>query len=153
MSVGTQVLGDPSVHHAEVRLDHVGLDVRDLDRQTAFYCDGFALRRSWHTEITAVSLTVVWLSSTDGWRLELFHRDGAAPADVRDVDTQHDVLGLGHVAFACPTADAVTVVHDRLLPLGARSLLAPTASAGPASTRAYVADPEGNLLELVHLGG
>lgn len=151
---GRRTVGPPTPHPAQagVRLDHVGVDVADLDRQTAFYSTGLDLAETWRASLPN-GLTIVWLTSAQGWRLELFHRSGALPGPRRDADTQHDVLGIGHLALSCPSAAQVGATHDRLVALGAASLLGPGPSPGPAGTRAYVADPEGTLLELVHLAG
>lgn len=132
-----------------VRMDHVGIDVRDYDAQVAFYRQAFDLAVEWEKELPEFNFTAVFLLSRTGWRLELFHRAGAAASARLDPDTQHDRLGIGHIAFACSSADEVVAVHDRLTGLGATSHMAPMPSPDPSKYMAYLADPEGNLIELV----
>lgn len=131
------------------RLDHVGIDVRDLDGQVAFYQHVFDLQEHERMAIPQRRLVRVLLASADAhWYLELFHRPGAAAVPDRTDDTQHDTLGIGHLAVACGTADEVGRLHDRAVSAGALSLMTPQAIGGP-EIRAYLRDPEGVLLELI----
>lgn len=134
---------------APVRMDHVGIDVADLDAQIDFYVEAFDLEVEWRVDLPALRFELAFLLSPAGWRVELFHRAGAARASALDPDTQHDVLGIGHIAFTCSSADDVRAVHDRLVALGATSHLPPQPSPEPSLLLAYLADPEGNLIELV----
>jgi glyoxylase I family protein len=54
--------------------------------------------------------------------------------------------GLGHVAFDVVGVDAA---FDRLLALGATPVMPPQPSPEPGVRVAFVADPEGNLVELL----
>lgn len=132
-----------------VRLDHVGIDVRDLEAQIAFYQHALDLHLEWQGEVRQSRISIAFLLSPEGWRLELLHRDGAARVEQRNPDSQHDVLGIGHIALSCSSSDAVHAAHDRLVQAGASSYVPPTASPGVLPLRAYLADPEGNLIELV----
>lgn len=108
----------------------------------------FELKEQQRTEVAQRNRVRLLLVSAAGWRLELFHRAGSAAAAPRDDDTQHHVLGIGHFAISYQTPAEVIRVHDRAIGFGAVSLMAPAAVGGP-EVRAYLADPEGVLLELV----
>ena len=54
--------------------------------------------------------------------------------------------GFGHVAFDVPDVDAA---YDALIAAGASDRMSPRPSPEPGVRMAYVADPEGNLLELL----
>jgi catechol 2,3-dioxygenase-like lactoylglutathione lyase family enzyme len=100
----------------------------------------------------------VMLVSDSGWRIELFKREGVSPRTVNpDAVTQHDTLGFGHL---CLTVDDIEAAHDRVLALGGKSFFRPKSvmedAGGPALEAigqghirvTYMADPEGNLIEL-----
>jgi catechol 2,3-dioxygenase-like lactoylglutathione lyase family enzyme len=129
-------------------LDHVGIDVDDLPAQIDFYSRAFDLKVELQGDVPEYNFRAAMLVSPTGWHLELFKRDGAAPRPVPDdVDGQHNVLGLGHV---CLAVDDLEAGLDLLLSLGAAMRLPPIPYPGiPEWRLAYLADPEGNLVELV----
>src|SRR5262245_13869909 len=129
-------------------LDHVGIDVDDLPAQIDFYRRAFDLKIELQGDVPEYDFSAAMLVSPSGWHLELFKRDGAAPRPVPDdPDGQHDVLGVSHACFA---VDDLEGGLDRLVSLGAAVRLPPTTFPGAPEWRlAYLADPEGNLVELV----
>jgi len=86
-----------------------------------------------------------------GDRLELLHRPGSRPG-LRAATPPEAVLteGFGHVAFDVTGVDAT---FDRLLALGAWPVMEPRPSPEPGVRMAFVADPEGNLVELLDRSG
>ena len=132
-------------------LDHVGIDVDDLPAQIDFYRRAFDLKVELQADVPEYNFSAAMLVSPTGWHLELFKRDGAAPRPVPDdVDGQHNVLGLGHACFAAHDLEAAL---DRLVSFGAAMRLPPIPYPGVPEWRlAYLADPEGNLVELVSRG-
>jgi glyoxylase I family protein len=130
------------------RLDHVGLNVADLASAETWYCQAFGYERELELRIDAVDLDIVMLIHRDrGDRLELLHRPGSAPG-LRAASPPEAVLteGFGHLAFDVLGVDAA---YDRLLALGAVAVMTPRPSPEPDVRMAFVADPEGNLLELL----
>ena len=129
-------------------LDHVGIDVNDLPGQIDFYCRAFDLEIFVEGDVPEYNFSAALLVSPTGWHLELFKRDRAAPRPIPDdVSGQHDVLGLGHVCFSVTDLEAAL---DRLVSLGAVTRIPPIPYPGVPNWRlAYLADPEGNLIELV----
>ena len=129
-------------------IDHVGIDVADLPAQIDFYRRAFDLEIFVEGDVPDYNFRAALLVSPTGWHLELFKRDGAGPRPIPDdPDGQHDVLGLGHVCLSVTDLDAAL---DRLVSVGAVTRLPPIPYPGVPNWRlAYLADPEGNLIELV----
>jgi glyoxylase I family protein len=133
-------------------MDHVGLNVADLDAATNWYCRAFGYRQEFSGRVEAIDLDLVMLiHPAFGDRLELLHRGGSA-APVRPLDPAAAALteGFGHMAFDVHDLDSC---FERLLGLGARAVMPPGPSPEPGVRMAFVADPEGNLLELLDRGG
>lgn len=129
-------------------MDHVGLTVADLPEATAWYAEAFGYRVELETRVEAIQLDIVMLLHPGhGDRLELLHRDGSRRG-LRAPDPAEAALSeaFGHVAFDVAGVDAV---FDRLVSLGARPVMTPRPSPEPGVRMAFVADPEGNLLELL----
>jgi len=130
-----------------MRLDHVGLNVADLDAMSTWYADAFKLDTEFGFALDGVDFRGVMLRSPDGYRLELLTRAGnvaglPAAGPVEAALTR----GFGHVAFDVPDVDAS---YDALLAAGATDRMSPRPSPEPGVRMAYVADPEGNLIELL----
>ena len=134
------------------RLDHVGLNVADLDAAERWYITALGYERELTLRIDAFALDIVMLIHPgNGDRLELLHRPGSR-AGLRAASPPEAVLtnGFGHLAFDISELDAA---FDRLVGLGARSVMSPRPSPERGVRMAFVADPEGNLIELVDRSG
>jgi len=131
-----------------MRLDHVGLNVADLTAAESWYCAAFGLERELSVRIDAVDLDIVMLKNRQfGHRVELLHRPGSGPG-LRAANPAEAVLteGFGHIAFDVTDLDAT---HQALLGRGAREVMPPQPSPEPGVRMSFLADPEGNLIELV----
>ena len=129
------------------RTDHVGLTVGDLPAMTRWYCDAFGLEVEFEFALEQVAFRGVMLRGGPGHRLELLHRDGnvaglLAASPVEAALTR----GFGHIAFDVPDVDTA---YAALLAAGATDRMSPRPSPEPGVRMAYVADPEGNLVELL----
>src|ERR1700691_6284671 len=134
-----------------MRHDHVGLNVADLATAEAWYSTDFGLEREFATRIDAAGLDIVMLRDPElGHRVELLSRPGSGPG-LRAVDPAEAALteGFGHIAFGVADLDEV---HRRLLGLGAREVMAAPPAPEPGVRMSFLADPEGNLIELVERG-
>ena len=99
--------------------------------------------------VDALDLSIEMLiHPTLGYRLELLHRPGSGagrkPATPGEAALRE---GYGHVAFDVTDLDAG---YDRAVARGARPVMPPGPSPEPGVRMAFVADPEGNLVELLH---
>ena len=130
-----------------MKLDHVGLTVADLPAMTDWYVDALGLEVEFEFALDHVDFRGVMLLSADGHRIELLHRTGSLPglqaANPVEAALTH---GFGHIAFDVPDVDAA---YDALLAVGATDRMSPRPSPEPGVRMAYVADPEGNLVELL----
>jgi lactoylglutathione lyase len=131
-----------------MRLDHVGVNVADLDAAEQWYCGAFGLRRELRLRVEPIELDIAMLRHPElGHRVELLHRAGLADTP-RAADPAAAALlpGFSHLAFDVRQLDAE---HARLVAHGAREVMAPQPSPEPGVRMSYLADPDGNLVELV----
>jgi glyoxylase I family protein len=133
-----------------VTLDHVGLNVADLPGMTRWYVEALGLEVEFEFTLEQFDFSGAMLRSPDGYRIELLHRVGNV-AGIR-VERPLDAaltLGYGHLAL---TVDDLEGTHRDLVAAGARERMPPGPSPEPGIRIAFVADPEGNLIELVDRG-
>jgi catechol 2,3-dioxygenase-like lactoylglutathione lyase family enzyme len=127
-----------------LRLGHVGISVRDVDRMVDFYCTVLGMEVSDRMAYPEGSPLVegAWLRcSTDHHVLALFRPHGVPAGE------PSGRFGLHHLAFELASFEelrrAAAYVRERHGPLHA------VRRGGPGcQLRAYFHDPEGNLVEL-----
>jgi lactoylglutathione lyase len=131
-----------------IALDHAGLTVEDLDRAAAFYAAAFGFASEFPFELGADGIRGVMLRHADGARLELFARPSSEGGEQRGRTPIETIAfhGYGHFALTAPDLDAV---YARAIAAGATERVSPRPSPEPGVRFAFVADPEGNLVELV----
>jgi lactoylglutathione lyase len=136
------------------RLDHVGLAVADLGAAAAWYCDVFGLVPELSLRVDAIDLSIEMLiHPAFGYRVELLHRPGSGPGAEPKSATPAEAArreGYGHMAFHVPDLDGA---YDHAVARGARPVMSPCPAPEPGVRMAFVADPEGNLIELLHRPG
>jgi catechol 2,3-dioxygenase-like lactoylglutathione lyase family enzyme len=130
-----------------MRLDHVGLTVGDLEAMTRWYTENLHLVVEFEFALEHVAFRGAMLRSPRGHRVELLHRDGSQ-IGLQAADPVEAALtqGFGHIALDVPDVDAA---YAELLEAGAAQRMSPRPSPEPGIRMAYVADPEGNLIELL----
>jgi lactoylglutathione lyase len=129
------------------RFDHIGLSVGDLDASREFYSRAFGFAPEFEFELSPNAIRGLMMAHDSGARLELFERAGSS-AGIQAV-TPIDALatrGYGHFALAAPDIEGV---FASALGAGARAVAPPSPSPEPGVRFAFLADPEGNLVELV----
>jgi catechol 2,3-dioxygenase len=118
-----------------IRVGHVVLKVRDLDRSLAFYRDLIGFRVSNEMSNVMIFLTATGENHHD---LALLRVGDSAPSPLPSG------VGLYHVAIQLADWDAIRAAH-RLL--AERGLLKGTADHGVTKSL-YTVDPDGNEIEL-----
>jgi len=128
-------------------LDHVGINVADLDAMTGWYAAALGLEVEFEFALDHVELRGVMLRSPQGYRIELLHR-ASSTAGIRAATPVDAALtrGYGHLALDVPVVDEAYV---KLLASGATDRMSPRPSPEHGVRMAYVADPEGNLIEFL----
>jgi catechol 2,3-dioxygenase-like lactoylglutathione lyase family enzyme len=129
-----------------IGLDHAGLSVASLDGAVAFYADAFGFAGEFEFELPD-GIRGVMLRLDSGGRLELFERRGSS-GGLRADDPLAALAtrGYGHFAVCAPDIDSL---YARAVDAGAVGKVAPRPSPEPGVRFAFLADPEGNLVELV----
>lgn len=118
-----------------LRIGHVVLKVRDLDRSLAFYRDLLGFRVAGEMSNVMIFLTATGQNHHD---LALLRVGDQAPSPVATA------VGLYHVAVELADLDALRAAHALL---SERGLLRGAADHG-VSRSLYTADPDGNEIEL-----
>lgn len=132
-------------------LDHVGLSVANLDAQAEWYSRALGLHESTPFEIQPVQLRGVFLVGENGLAIELLERRGSKPGlHAPDTATALLTQGYGHICLRVKDVDGI---HARLLASGATQRMAPQPAPEAGVRMSFVADPEGNLIELLDRTG
>lgn len=132
-----------------VAFDHVGLSVADLEAAEAFYTTVFGFGRQLAFELPPHPIRGVMLTHPSGFRMELFEHAASAPGLQAATPIEaHATRGYNH--FAVRAAD-IDVLWKQAIEAGATAVKPPADSPEPGVRFAFLADPEGNLVELVEL--
>ncbi|MCX4460199.1 VOC family protein (plasmid) [Streptomyces sp. NBC_01340] len=129
-----------------VSFDHTGLSVGDLHRQCRFYIEAFGFREMHRTEIPDAGIRIALLSGPGGAAVEFTERAGSVPQHFADPNEGAGVQGYFHWAL---TVDDLEGAVAAAVGHGARVVSRPALARRPGVRFAYVADPEGNLIELL----
>ena len=129
------------------QFDHVGLNVADLGAAVTWYCSAFGLSEEFRFAFADIGFEGVMLISPAGDRLELITRPGAVPGIQAMLPTDAALtLGFSHFAVR---VDDVAGTYSGLIAAGASERLSPRPGPERGMPMAFVADPEGNLIELL----
>jgi lactoylglutathione lyase len=127
-------------------LDHIGLSVSDVDAAASFYESAFGFAAEFPFELPG-AIRGLMMRASEGHRIELFQAADAQPGITAATPLEAlGTRGYGHFALAAGDIDPV---YERALAAGARGVVSPSPSPEPGVRFAFLADPEGNLVELV----
>jgi lactoylglutathione lyase len=124
-----------------MRIEHVGLWVRDLDGAVAFYSRYFGASAGGLYENPRKGFRSRFLTLGEGARLELMTRTDVTEA------AKERTLGLAHVAIVVGDEAAVDALAARLRADGHEILDGPRRT-GDGYYECVVRDPEGNRVEI-----
>jgi catechol 2,3-dioxygenase-like lactoylglutathione lyase family enzyme len=129
-------------------VNHVGLSVADLDHTTAFYSTALGLAEVVErVELPGAGVRTAMLQAPNGMRIELIERVDSMQQEFSDPMDGAGIQGFFHWALTVENLDATV---EALLAAGASMVTPPADGARPGVRFAYLKDPEGNLLELIH---
>jgi catechol 2,3-dioxygenase-like lactoylglutathione lyase family enzyme len=129
------------------RFDHVGISVADLETARDWYCRALDLTVETEFAVTGTDLRGTMLRHGSGYRIELLHRPGSEPGLAPDSPlAAAGTRGYGHMCLCVPDVDAE---YGRLIAAGATMRMPPSPSPRQGARVAFLADPEGNLIELL----
>ena len=135
-----------------VRFHHISLSVADLAAQEAWYGSAFGLDHvDERLEMPEAGVRTVVLSDAAGLRVEFVERLGSSPAAPVDPFAATAVQTFTHLALQ------VVDLEAEFARLTSECAAVPVSPPAPGVTEgmryAYIADPEGNLLELIEVSG
>jgi catechol 2,3-dioxygenase-like lactoylglutathione lyase family enzyme len=131
----------------KVRFDHVGISVPDLEAATAWYRETLYLTPSPGFAVPGTDLRGIMLMHESGYRIELLHRASAVSGpSPESALAAAGTWGFGHM---CLSVENVDGEFDRLIAAGASVRMPPSPAPRPGARVAFVADPFGNLIELI----
>ena len=133
--------------NTDMVIDHAGTSVADLARAYKFYADvfGFTIVED-DFALPAHGLRGMVLRNSVGARVELFEKAGSTAMRPADPIGGAALHGWFQLAFATPD---VPGQFARVTAAGATPIKPPFIAPDGRTTVAFVADPDGNLIELI----
>lgn len=129
-----------------MRLHHAGVSVSDLERARKWYADVLGMTGGFAFEIAPAGVRGCFMEGNGG-RVELIERDGSEPGiGGREPNTALLTRGYGHIAFTTEDLDAT---YAELVTRGAVGVWDPRPSPQPGVRMAFIADIDGNLIEIM----
>ena len=128
------------------KLNTIGLFTADNAPMVAFYRDVFGFETEWDGMEPNVEMTL------DGMRLIMFPRKDFEQMISRKTAYPDGINGTMELSFDVPTFADVDKEYNRAVSMGATSIFEPTSEPWGQRT-CYVADPEGNLIEISSFNG
>lgn len=122
-------------------IGHLAIRARDLDRTLAFYTQDLGFPEMFRLHNDSGAVTLVYVRVTDDHYLEFF------PNSTGDGPAPREAVGLNHLCLTVADLDAtVATLTERGVPL-ARGVI----TGGDGNRQAWIADPEGNRIELMEM--
>jgi lactoylglutathione lyase len=126
-----------------MRIDHLCLNVRDIEKEKSFYCSVFGFRANTKYHNNATGWENYFLSANEGVaRLELLSR-----AEMPLGKTDREATCLVHFSLSLGSQKAVEAALSKVSALGCAVLGEPRWT-GDGYFEASFLDPEGNMVEL-----
>jgi uncharacterized glyoxalase superfamily protein PhnB len=127
-----------------MEIDCIGLFVNDMEKMVKFYRDIIGFETDWHGDPNAEF-------KAGNCRLIMFSRNDFENMVSKKFNYPKSLNGTMEIAFNLKNYDEVDKEYNRLVDSGVESVFPPTTMPWGQRT-CYVADPEGNLLEIGSFG-
>jgi catechol 2,3-dioxygenase-like lactoylglutathione lyase family enzyme len=124
----------------------VGLSVSDLDVAMDWYEKVLGFGRGYRFEEPRAGLRGVFVIAPGGGSVELLERAGSE-SGIRYADP-FQAAGMHGYHHICLAVDDIDEVHERLVAAGATEVWQPRRSPQPGVRNSYLADLDGNFIEL-----
>jgi len=126
-----------------MKIEHVCINVADIEKEKDFYCQLFDFRPSAKYHNAKTGWENYFLSSPTGEaRLELLSHEGMA---LKEKD--RTMSGLVHLSFSLDSKEAVDEMTTTIVGMGLTLLRGPRVT-GDGYYESSFLDPEGNMIEL-----
>lgn len=123
------------------RFNTIGLFTTDNRKVVDFYCHIFGFETEWNGIEPNVEMHL------GGMRILLFPREAIEQMTANKFTYPSGINGTMELSFDVPTFADVDKEYDRAVNMGAKPIMEPTTEPWGQRT-CYVADPEGNLIEI-----
>lgn len=126
-----------------MKLDHVAIWVKDLEKMKIFYQGYFNLLPNEHYVNSKKQFSSYFMKDCNGFRLELMHRPDIVDA-ISNIDS---TLGLAHLAISVGSKELVHKMTEKLRNDG-YSIHSEPRTTGDGYYESVILDPENNLIEI-----
>lgn len=123
------------------KFNTIGLFTTDNQKMLDFYCNIFGFETSWNGMDIDVEMHL------GDMRILLFPRESIEKMTQQKFTYPTGINGTMEISFDVPTFADVDVEYNRAIGMGAKPIFEPTTEPWGQRT-CYVADPEGNLIEI-----
>lgn len=127
-----------------MKIEHIAIRTRDLERMRAFYETYFDARAGAVYTNPKKQFTSRFLTFSSGCRIELMQYDNTAAMSQQPGEPP---LGYAHLAFSVGSRAAVDALTQRLIDDGFEKLDGPRTT-GDGYYESAMLDPDGNVIEI-----
>lgn len=126
-----------------MKVEHIAIWVRDLEKMKAFYLHYFDLTANEKYHNQQKNFSSYFLSFESGGRIELMH----TPDVAERIEKPSFMQGLAHFSIAIGSKENVDTLTDIIRKDGHKVVGEPRTT-GDGYYESVIADPEGNLIEI-----
>ena len=126
-----------------MKIEHIAIWTKDLERMREFYLKFFDLRSNKKYFNPRKNFSSYFLAFENGARLELMH----SPDILERIGKPGFLSGLTHIAISVGSKGKVDMLTERLRENGITIIGEPRVT-GDGYYESVIADPEGNLIEI-----
>ena len=127
----------------EMKIEHIAIWARDLEKMRAFYLEFFDLRSNEKYHNPKKAFSSYFLSFENGARIELMHRPDISEA----IENSSLKPGFTHFAVSVGSKEEVDRLTERIRQNGYKVIGEPRTT-GDGYYESVISDPEGNLIEI-----